>query len=128
MLDDLGLIPALEWQGREVSRRSEIEVEIESSGVSEDLEEKYKICIYRLVQEALNNAAGHSGGHRAWVRIEQTPGKIAVAVRDDGHGFDPRLRGLGLLGMDERVRRLGGSLSVESAPGKGTALTAELPV
>ena len=128
MLDDLGLIPALEWQAREVSRQSEIEVEIESKGVSEDLDEKYKICIYRITQEALNNAARHSGGHHAWVNIEQTPEKISLTVRDDGHAFDARLRGLGLLGMDERVRRLGGELQVDSAPGKGTTISASLPL
>jgi signal transduction histidine kinase len=128
MLDDLGLIPALEWQAREVSRRSEIEVEIESKGVSESLDEKYRTCIYRLAQEALNNAARHSGGHHAWVTIEQSTDRITVTIRDDGHGFDPQLRGLGLLGMDERVRRLGGQLRIDSAPGKGTTLAASLPL
>jgi signal transduction histidine kinase len=128
MLDDLGLIPALEWQAREVSRRSDIEVEIESKGVSEGLDEKYKICIYRLTQEALNNAARHSGGHHAWVTIEQRADRISVTVQDDGQGFVPQLRGLGLLGMDERVRRLGGQLRIDSAPGKGTTLVAGLPL
>jgi signal transduction histidine kinase len=128
MLDDLGLIAAIEWQAREVSRRSEMEVEVESLGVPEDLTEEYKICIYRVTQEALNNAARHSGGKRAWVRISQSGNSIAVAVRDNGHGFDPRkTRGLGLLGMEERVRRLGGKLEVQSGS-DGTTITAELPL
>jgi signal transduction histidine kinase len=128
MLDDLGLMAAVEWQGREVSRRSEMEVEIESAGVSEALAEDYKICIYRVTQEALNNAARHSGARHAWVRIAQTPTAITVSVRDDGRGFEPdRTRGLGLLGMEERVRRLGGKLHIESKTGQGATLTAELP-
>jgi signal transduction histidine kinase len=129
MLDDLGLVAALEWQAREVSRRSEIEVEIESSGVSDTLSEDYKTCIYRLVQEALNNAARHSGGRHAWVDVRQNAKAITVSIRDDGHGFDPsRSRGLGLLGMEERVRRLGGTLKVESKPGEGTLIIGELPL
>jgi signal transduction histidine kinase len=129
MLDDLGLIAAIEWQGREISRRTEMEVEVDSSGVSDDLAEEYKICIYRLTQEALNNAARHSGGHRAWVKLEQTAEHIAVTIRDDGRGFDPgKTRGLGLLGMEERVRPLGGKLEINSKAGGGTVVRAELPL
>ena len=88
-----------------------------------------EICIYRITQEALNNAARHSGGHRAWVKLEQTADRIAVIVRDDGHGFDSsKTRGMGLLGMEERVRRLGGKLELSSKPGEGTVLNAELPL
>ncbi|MCU1261822.1 MAG: integral rane sensor signal transduction histidine kinase, partial [Bryobacterales bacterium] len=129
MLDDLGLLAAVEWQGREVSRRTEMEVEIESEGVSETLAEDYKICIYRVTQEALNNAARHSGARHAWVKIEQNGAAITVSIRDDGRGFDPqRTRGLGLLGMEERARRLGGTLHVESKPGEGTTIRVELPI
>ena len=129
MLDDLGLIAAIEWQAREISRRTEMEVEVESPGVSDDLAEEYKICIYRVTQEALNNAARHSGGRRAWVRIEQTADHIAVTIRDDGRGFDPqKTRGLGLLGMEERVRRLGGKLEINSESGRGHRARAELPL
>ncbi|MGA1994398.1 MAG: sensor histidine kinase [Bryobacteraceae bacterium] len=129
MLDDLGLIPALEWQGREVSRSSRIEVEVEAEGVSESLADETRICLYRLVQEALHNAVRHSGARNARVRIEQSDGRIRLRVTDDGHGFDPaRTRGLGILGMEERVRRLGGKLRIQSEPGKGTTVEADLPV
>jgi signal transduction histidine kinase len=129
MLDDLGLIAALEWQGREVSRRSEMEVEIQSERVSEKIPDEYRICIYRLVQEALNNAARHSSAQNARVTVEQTANSILVGVFDDGRGFDPqRVRGLGILGMEERVRRLGGILTIESKPGAGTTLKAEFPL
>jgi signal transduction histidine kinase len=129
MLDDLGLIAALEWQGREVSRRSEMEVEVQSEGVSEKIPDEYRICIYRLVQEALNNAERHSSAKNARVTIEQTANEILVGVFDDGRGFDPqRVRGLGILGMEERVRRLGGIFTVDSKPGRGTTLKAEFPL
>ena len=129
MLDDLGLAAALEWQGREVSRRSEIEVSVESESVPEDLPDEYKICLYRIVQEALNNAVRHSGARNAKIAVERLAESIVVRVTDDGRGFDPvRLRGMGILGMEERVKRLGGTLRVESEPGRGATLTAELPV
>jgi len=76
MLDDLGLIAALEWQGREVSRRSEMEVEIQSGNGAEKIPDEYSICIYRLVQEALNNAARHSSAKNARVTVEQTANKF----------------------------------------------------
>jgi signal transduction histidine kinase len=129
MLDDLGLAAALEWQGREVSRRSEIEVSVESESVPEDLPDEHKIYIYRLVQEALNNAVRHSGARNAKVVVERPAESIVVRVSDDGRGFDPgRTRGMGILGMEERVKRLGGTLRVESQPGKGTTVTAEFPI
>ena len=129
MLDDLGLAAALEWQGREVSRRSEIEVSVESETVPEDLPDEHKISVYRLVQEALNNAVRHSGARNAKVVVERLAKSIVVRVTDDGRGFDPgRSRGMGILGMEERVKRLGGTLRVESQTGKGATVTAELPI
>jgi signal transduction histidine kinase len=129
MLDDLGLVPALEWQAREVSRRSEMEVEVHSENVSEELPDEIKVCIYRLVQEALNNAAAHAAARNAKLTVIQRADKISVEVTDDGNGFDPeRQRGMGILGMEERVRRLGGTLTMRSAPGKCTSVKAELPV
>jgi signal transduction histidine kinase len=129
MLDDLGLVAALEWQGREVSRRSQMEVAVESASVSDDLPDEYKICVYRLVQEALNNAVRHARARNARVRVAGSASGISIEVSDDGQGFDPqRARGLGILGMEERVKRLGGSLTVRSAPGQGTVLHAELPL
>jgi signal transduction histidine kinase len=128
MLDDLGLVAALEWQGREVSRHSEMEVDVQSDGVSDDLPDEYKVTVYRLVQEALNNAVRHSGARNARVRVDQTGPRIRVVVADDGRGFNPnRVRGMGILGMEERVKRLGGSLTIESKPGQGATLTADLP-
>lgn len=129
MLDDLGLIPALEWQAREVSRRSDLEVTVEAKDLPEKLADDLRVCIYRLVQEALNNARTHSGAKNARVSVTRSADRIVVKVEDDGRGFGPsRTRGMGLLGMEERVRRLNGVLFIRSAPGQGTTLTAELPV
>ena len=129
MLDDLGLVPALEWQAREVSRRSDMEVEVTSQEVSEDLHDELKVTVYRLVQEALNNAASHSAAKNAKVTVVQSQDKITVQVTDDGAGFDPqRKRGMGILGMEERVRRLGGTFAIQSAPGKGATVSAEIPL
>lgn len=128
MLDDLGLIPALEWQAREVSRRGEMEVEVHSEMVSEQFPDEIKICVYRLVQEALNNAAAHASAKHAHVSVREGSERLEVEITDDGHGFDPqRMRGMGLLGMEERVKRLGGKLKIESRAGHGTTLVAELP-
>jgi signal transduction histidine kinase len=129
MLDDLGLIPALEWQAREVSRRSEMEVEVHSENASQELPDEIKVCIYRLVQEALNNAATHAEAKSAKVTVIPDADKISVQVADDGRGFDPeRQRGMGILGMEERVRHLGGVLTIRSAPGKGATVKADLPI
>ena len=129
MLDDLGLVPALEWQAREISRRSDMEVDVQSDRVSEDLPDEIKVCIYRLVQEALNNAASHARAKHANVAVMQGSNRIHVTIADNGSGFDPaRSRGMGILGMEERVRRLGGTLTIESAAAQGSTVKAELPL
>lgn len=129
MLDDLGLVAALEWQAREVSRRGTLEAEVEAEDVDEDLPNDVKVCVYRVAQEALNNAASHADAKNAKVSVAEKGGKIVVEVRDDGRGFDPaRTRGMGMLGMEERVRRLGGTFRVSSAPAKGTTVHAEIPL
>jgi signal transduction histidine kinase len=129
MLDDLGLVPALEWQAREISRRGDMEVDVHSEHVSEGLPDEIKVCIYRLVQEALNNAAAHAAAKTAKVTVIQTREKIRVEIVDDGAGFDAaRSRGMGILGMEERVKRLGGTLTIDSGAGRGTTLKAELPL
>jgi len=129
MLDDLGLIPALEWQVREVSRRGEVEAEVHAEMPSEDLPDEVKVCVYRLVQEALNNAAAHASAKNARVVVMRSADKLSVTVTDNGRGFDSqRVRGMGLLGMEERVKRLGGILKVQSQAGHGTSVIAELPL
>jgi signal transduction histidine kinase len=129
MLDDLGLVAAVEWYAREMSRRGELEVEVHAENVSEELPDTVKLCVYRMVQEALNNAQRHAHAKNAHVNLEQTAEAIRVKITDDGAGFDPkRTRGMGLLGMTERVKRLNGAIEIESKPEAGTTIRAELPL
>ena len=128
MLDDLGLVAAVEWQAREISKRTGMLVETADENVPDDLPEEHKICVYRVVQEALNNCSKHAGAKRAKVTLRRLPGQLQVVVEDDGKGFDAeRVRGLGLIGMHERVSQLGGELKVDSHPGRGTRVSADLP-
>jgi signal transduction histidine kinase len=127
MLDDFGLLPALEWQAREIGKRTGLRVRV-ASEMSSELPEEHKSCVYRVVQEALNNCAQHAQASAVEVRVRQADGQILVTVQDDGSGFDPeRVRGLGLLGMEERARHLGGTFQIDSQPGRGTLLRVTLP-
>jgi signal transduction histidine kinase len=129
MLDDLGLVPAIEWQARELGNRSGVYIEVTAAKAADELPDPHRTCIFRVVQEALRNAVRHAGAGRARVAIERAPRAIALRVEDDGRGFEPsRTRGLGLLGMEERVSLLGGSFRVTSEPGRGTVVWAELPL
>ena len=129
MLDDLGLVPALEWQAREVSKRTGMLVDTVEENVSDNLPEEHKTCVYRIVQEALNNCSKHAYAKNVRVNVRQEPNHLCVSIEDDGKGFDPsRVRGLGLVGMSERVSQLGGVLKVDSDPARGTCLWVDLPL
>ena len=89
------------------------------------LPDEMRTCIYRVVQEALHNVSRHSGAKCAVVTVRQEGDSLFLSVEDDGRGFNPdKTRGLGMLGMEERVRQLGGQFDIHSAPGKGTELRA----
>jgi signal transduction histidine kinase len=129
MLDDFGLVPALEWQAREVSKRTGLRVHVSADDGARELPDELKTCIYRVVQEALHNCARHSQARSVKVVVEQEAHRLLLTVEDDGHGFDARrVRGLGLVGMEERVNHLGGSFAVRSQPGAGTKVAVELPL
>jgi signal transduction histidine kinase len=129
MLDDLGLVPALEWQAREVSKRTGVWVKVLAENVSERLPEEHKTCVYRVVQEALHNSVQHAGARNITVTVKQEPDRLLLTVRDDGKGFDAsREKGMGLLGIEERVSHLGGAFAVESQPGSGALLRLSLPL
>src|SRR5262249_18860788 len=129
MLDDFGLVPALNWHAREAAKRTGLNVVLNADEDAGDLPDEHKTCIYRLAQEAVHNCARHANANNVEVELRREAGRVRFSVRDDGDGFNPRLvRGLGLLGMEERVRRLGGRLIIDSQPGRGTAIVAELPV
>jgi signal transduction histidine kinase len=129
MLDDLGLVPALEWQAREVSKRTGLRVQVTADENASELPDDHKTCIYRVVQEALHNCARHAQARNVTVEVLQQPTQILLSVVDDGRGFDARrVRGLGLVGMEERVHHLGGALRVKSQPGSGTTIAVVLPL
>jgi len=128
MLDDLGLVPALKWQAREVSKRTSMDVIVDTRSVSDDIPDEHKTCIYRVVQEALHNCSRHSQASTVRIQVEQKPDALSLSIEDDGKGFDVRQsKGLGLLGIEERVARLGGTFEARSAAGNGTALLVTLP-
>jgi signal transduction histidine kinase len=129
MLDDLGLIPALRWQGREVARRSGLAVRVEADDDCKFLPDAYRTCIYRIVQEALHNIVKHASAKSAVVNFKWTQDALDLVIADDGKGFRPASeKGMGLLGLEERVGRLAGRLDISSSPGNGTSIHVTLPV
>jgi signal transduction histidine kinase len=131
MLDDLGLGSAIQWQARQFSKHSGIPVNVQLEGIPAQLPEPYRTCIYRVVQEALTNCARHAKAKSIGVSILGGPSGISLAIRDDGVGFDPsnvRARGLGLVGIEERIMDIGGELVLTSQAGQGTLLAARIPL
>ena len=130
MLDDFGLQPALEWHVRDFSRRYEIPVDLGVKGNLDELPDPHRTCVYRVVQEALTNCVRHSHATRIVLNVSGTPELLTITLSDDGVGLDAAKKrsGLGLRGIEERVRELGGSLSIRSAAGQGTTLMVLLPV
>jgi signal transduction histidine kinase len=103
-------------------------VSVAAELVSDDFPDEYKTCIYRVVQEALHNVSKHANARTVRIRVQQEQERLTLSIQDDGKGFDTgQVKGLGLLGIQERVARLGGTCTVHSAPGTGTILAVELP-
>ena len=135
LLDDLGLVPALQFQLEEFLRRSGVASHFTEEGVADQLPDAAKTCVYRVVQEALHNCEKHAGATKVEVIVRQFPDRLVAEVVDNGRGFsiDPHGRpvrsfGLGLLGSRERAANVGGSLTIDSAPGRGTRVTLTVPL
>lgn len=129
-LQGLSVVEIVRHAVKAYQSRSGHEVTLEYPAAIADLAQAEKICLYRFIQEALNNADQHAGGVGLHVGLEAQDDSMIARVQDTGAGFDPARysEGLGLSGLRERLVGLGGTLHVESAPGRGTILTATLPV
>jgi two-component system sensor histidine kinase UhpB len=128
-LDDLGLVAAIGGQVEQLGR-GEIETELETAGEFADLGDDAQLVVYRVAQEALSNAARHSGARRIVVRLSRAEsGGVELEVADDGRGFafDEAEHGLGIAGMRERALLVGGELTIESRPGHGTTVRLTVP-
>jgi signal transduction histidine kinase len=130
MLDDSGIVPAVRWQASELSRRTGTPVELQIDGNFDGLADVGRTCLYRVVQEALTNCARHAQATTIQITMEGNKESVCLSIRDDGLGFDTgrAKTGLGLIGIEERVKELGGSLAVRSWPNRGTLLRVEIPL
>lgn len=135
LLDDLGLVPALQWLLEDFMRRSGVACEFSEEGVEEQLPDSIKTCVFRVAQEALHNCEKHANASKLRVSLRQSPGCMRMEVEDNGCGFPVDSKGmpgwktgLGIMGMRERAVRLGGTLDLDSAPGRGTRLVLTIPV
>jgi signal transduction histidine kinase len=131
MLDDLGLEPALRWQAKEFSLLSGTPATVEVQGQLDGLPEAIRICLYRVIQEALTNCMKYASATRVTIAIGHEIDLVTASVTDNGKGFQQNRRagpGLGLVGMEERVRALQGRLTISSEVGRGTTIQLSLPV
>jgi signal transduction histidine kinase len=130
MLDDLGLQPALEWHVRDFTRRYGLAVQLDVTGELERLPDQHRTCVYRVIQEALTNCIRHASATRVSIRVSGGPDSLEVTVADNGIGLEPERRrlGLGLRGIGERVRDLGGTMTIHGSGGRGTTLAIRLPL
>lgn len=135
-LDDLGLVPAIRWYAESRLEPLGVQVHLETGGLRERLPAEMETALYRVVQEALLNIAKHARAHQVRIRLEVQNDRLHGLIEDDGQGFDlvevqrtgTDGRGMGLLGMQERMELLGGMFHIETAPGQGTRVLVELPL
>lgn len=130
MLDDFGLRAALEWHTRDFMRRYAIDVDLSMDGELDTLPDKHRTCVYRVVQEATTNCARHARAHNIQVIVTTDGDELRLTVKDDGIGLDPanRRKGLGLRGVDERVKELDGTMTIARENRSGTTLRVRLPL
>ena len=136
VLDDLGLVAALRWLADHRLAPKGISVRFEEGDVPERLPAEVETAMFRAAQEALANVERHAKAERVLVQIGQQKRHLVIEIEDDGEGFDPdtvapqpgSARGLGLLGMRERIELFGGSVTFDSNPGSGTRVVIEVPL
>lgn len=131
VLDNLGLLPALEFLAEKVAKRTGLTVSVEGK-TEKRLPPSVETALYRIVQEALNNTVKHACAESVKIRLEYATDSVMCSIQDDGVGFTPRgepgSEGLGLLGIRERLSALGGALRVITEAGKGTTIVADIPL
>jgi PAS domain S-box-containing protein len=131
-LEYLGLGTAAEVLCNDLRKQQQVKIDFTCDGVPRNLPKDISLCLYRVMQEALQNAIKHSGAQRLAVELMGDPGEIRLAVSDDGVGFDPhgidKRHGLGLISMRERMRMVHGEFSVTSKPGEGTTVKCSVPL
>lgn len=136
VLEDLGLVPALEWLTRQTRERGTLAVEFDTAlsvGDETRIDDTAAAALYRVAQESLRNVERHAGAHHATLSLRRESGHALLDVVDDGHGFDlaeamARRPGMGLFSMRERLALVGGSLDVTTEPGRGTHVRARVPL
>jgi two-component system sensor histidine kinase UhpB len=131
ILDDVGLRAAIEWQGEEFQRRTGTSVQVTGEVGDLQLERGLATAVFRIFQETLTNVARHAGATRVDVRLWLERGQLRLEIADDGIGLpeiSPGRSSLGLLGMRERARRLGGECRIERAPEGGTRVSVTMPL
>jgi signal transduction histidine kinase len=134
MLDDYGLLPALQWYANEFSSRTGIEVIVHGDEQSGRLTQASEIALFRIVQEALNNVAKHARARHAHITLERADARFILSVSDDGVGLGPapastarHRHGLGMVTMRERTQSLGGEFEIGAAPERGTRVVVRVP-
>ncbi|MCB8928428.1 MAG: sensor histidine kinase, partial [Ardenticatenaceae bacterium] len=137
LLDDLGLVPALQSQVQSFAERTGVKAEFVLNGRRQRVQSEIETIVFRIAQEALTNAAKHARAEQVTVTIGFADSLLNLEVRDNGRGFDPKTvfeasdggrQVWGLLGMQERVALVGGSCMVHSQPGQGTAVQVTIPI
>jgi PAS domain S-box-containing protein len=136
ILDDLGLIPALNWYAKQFVKRFGIKIRVETDELKGRLSTQQEVVIYRTVQEALTNAAKYAKASRIVIRLSHEDSAFIAAIRDNGQGFDikevesrkPENRGIGFVGIQERAAAVDGRVLITSKPGKGTTVKVILPL
>ncbi|MFC0773685.1 PAS domain S-box protein [Terrimonas alba] len=131
LLDDLGLLAAMEWHLEEFERRSGIETESSLPEIEQPLPDALKIGLFRIFQESLTNVARHSGAKKVKVSLQQRDKELVLTVHDNGKGFDESgtvKKTLGLLGMKERTLMMGGQYNISGIIGEGTTVTVAVPL
>ena len=128
----LGLVPAIKHLCSEVSNRQNVEVNFTHQDVAGTVAPDVALCLYRVLQEALQKAVRHSAATRFTVTLQGTPNVLSLTVHDDGRGFNPetvpRDGGLGLTSMRERLKLVSGEFVIESKPASGTTIVARVPL